>query len=900
MKLSVHGRRVLATVSALVLLVAMIPLSTLTLSALQTKAGREDLLAEHGGFDSASDFGTGKFWYPEGNNTAEAVRSETEGQNGSGALKLTRDGSGQAFVYATVSVTPGEEYTLSYYKKTTARLVAYITVRDNGSTAIERQDAAMNEYADWTRMTLSFTAPTSGKIRIDIGLNAGTGTALFDSFSLVSRTETTGSYLFNGDFEQENHTANWNGITGDDLTAIDATGGLDGSAALKIKNGGATVYSNKIDVTPDTAYTFSLWRKKDAPVQAYVQVFEFDAAGNLLGAPSTGRNYLTGTGTASDWQQYTFTHTMQSKTASMRLQILANAGSGAAWFDDITVTTSFKATEIPASALTLSESKAENGVSTFTFAVNGVTLPQSETALVNADPLQKLVTKDYRYLFGATVDTADRTDLKLVADGDSLTLQFADNDQSVYAVQKNAKKIVLPAETTFLDPTDVAKGYRLAEAVILYRNADGWSTTCKHSYDSYQRTTEPTCAREGTEKLTCSLCGYENTRNVEKDATAHGDKLHAVTAEPATCTETGIAAHWHCDGCGNNYSDEAGTVKLNDVTEPINATAHGDKLHAVTAEPATCTETGIAAHWHCDGCGNDYSDAAGTMKLDDVTEPINATAHGDKLHAVSAVAATCTETGIVAHWHCDGCGNNYSDEAGTVKLNDVTEPINATAHGDKLHAVSAVAATCAETGIMAHWHCDGCGNNYSDAAGTVKLNDVTEPIDATAHGEHLKMVNAVEATHETSGNILYYHCEECDRYFRDAAATEEITKADTVIPHGEHTYADKWSVDTENHWKECTCGSKTALGKHTFGAWTVTKQPTATEKGERECVCTVCGTPMREELPTVENKPSATPSEKPNDETPTTGVSTLPTVLAVVFAGVAFLAMCGTRRRKQA
>ena len=847
MKMSVHGRRVLATVSALMLLAAMIPLSTLTLSALQAKTGKTDLLAEHGGFDSADDFGTGKFWYPEGNNTEEAVWAETEGRNGSGALKLTRNNKGQAFVYATVSVVPGEEYTLTYYKKTTARLVAYITVRDNGSTAIERQDAVMNEYPDWTQMALSFTAPASGKIRIDIGLNAGTGSALFDGFSLVGSTETTGSYLFNGDFEQGDHTANWFSVTGDDLTAIDATGGRNGSAALRLKKGSATVYSNRIDVTADTTYSFSLWRRKDAPVQAYVQVFEFDAAGNVLAPPPTGRNYLTGLGTASDWQQYTFTHKTQSKTATLRLQILANAGDGTAWIDDITMTTSFKATEIPASVLTLSESKAENGMSTFTFAVSGVTLPQGEAALVNADPVQRLVTKDYRYLFGAKVDIADRTDLKLIGGGDKLTLRFADSDQTVYAVQKNAKKLVLPAETTFLDPTDVSKGYRLTEAVILYRNADGWSATCKHSYDSYQRMTEPTCAGEGTEKLTCSLCGYENIRNVEKDVTAHGDRLHAVPAVAATCTETGIVAHWHCDGCGN-----------------------------------------------------DYSDAAGTVKLDDVTEPIDATAHGDKLHAVSAVAATCTETGIVAHWHCDGCGNDYSDAAGTVKLDDVTEPIDATAHGDKLHAVPAVAATCTETGIVAHWHCDGCGSDYSDAAGTVKLDDVTEPIDATAHGERLKMVNATEATHEESGNILYYHCEECGRVFRDAEATEEITKADTVIPHGEHTYADKWSVDTENHWKECTCGSKTALGKHTFGAWTVTKQPTATEKGERECVCTVCGTPMREELPTVENAPSVTPSEKPNDETPATGESTLPTVLAVVFAGIAFLAMCGARRRKQA
>ena len=528
MKLSVHGRRVLATVSALVLLAAMIPLSTLTLSALQTKAEREDLLAEHGGFDSAEDFGTGKFWYPEGANTAEAVRSETEGQNGTGALKLTRDSSGQqAFVYATVSVVPGEEYTLTYYKKTTARLVAYITVRDGAPmTAIERQDAVMNEYPDWTRMELSFTAPASGKIRIDIGLNAGTGSALFDSFSLVSSTETTGNYLFNGDFEQENHTANWFSVTGDDLTAIDATGGRNGSAALRLKKSTVTVYSNRIDVTADTTYSFSLWRKKDAPVQAYVQVFEFNAAGNLLGAPSTGRNYLTGKGTASDWQQYTFTHKTQRETATLRLQILANDGDGTAWIDDITMTTSFKATGIPASALTLSESKAENGMSTFTFAVSGVTLPQGEAALVNADPVQRLVTKDYRYLFGAKVDTADRTDLKLIG-GDKLTLQFADSDQTVYAVQKNAKKIILPAETTFLDPTDVSKGYRLTEAIVLYRNADGWSTTCKHSYDSYHSVSDASNPL-GVSKFVCSLCGYEDTKPLEIAPAAKGASIRTA------------------------------------------------------------------------------------------------------------------------------------------------------------------------------------------------------------------------------------------------------------------------------------------------------------------------------------------------------------------------------------
>lgn len=42
-------------------------------------------------------------------------------------------------------------------------------------------------------------------------------------------------------------------------------------------------------------------------------------------------------------------------------------------------------------------------------------------------------------------------------------------------------------------------------------------------------------------------------------------------------------------------------------------------------------------------------------------------------------------------------------------------------------------------------------------------------------------IKAKAATVEAEGNIEYWHCEECGKYFDDAAATEEIAKADTVI-----------------------------------------------------------------------------------------------------------------------
>ena len=43
-------------------------------------------------------------------------------------------------------------------------------------------------------------------------------------------------------------------------------------------------------------------------------------------------------------------------------------------------------------------------------------------------------------------------------------------------------------------------------------------------------------------------------------------------------------------------------------------------------------------------------------------------------------------------------------------------------------------------------------------------------------------VEATEATQTQSGNIVYWHCTRCGRYFRDAALMQEIRLEDTVVP----------------------------------------------------------------------------------------------------------------------
>ena len=70
-------------------------------------------------------------------------------------------------------------------------------------------------------------------------------------------------------------------------------------------------------------------------------------------------------------------------------------------------------------------------------------------------------------------------------------------------------------------------------------------------------------------------------------------------------------------------------------------------------------------------------------------------------------------------------------------------------------------ATCTERAV-----CEVCGKAYGDLDGN--------------HHANLKHIDAKAATKTAGGNIEYWYCEDCGKYFADAAATKEIKQADTV------------------------------------------------------------------------------------------------------------------------
>ena len=70
-------------------------------------------------------------------------------------------------------------------------------------------------------------------------------------------------------------------------------------------------------------------------------------------------------------------------------------------------------------------------------------------------------------------------------------------------------------------------------------------------------------------------------------------------------------------------------------------------------------------------------------------------------------------------------------------------------------------ATCTERAV-----CEVCGKAFGDLDGN--------------HHANLKHIDAKAATKTAGGNIEYWYCEDCGKYFADAAATKEIKQADTV------------------------------------------------------------------------------------------------------------------------
>ena len=197
-----------------------------------------------------------------------------------------------------------------------------------------------------------------------------------------------------------------------------------------------------------------------------------------------------------------------------------------------------------------------------------------------------------------------------------------------------------------------------------------------------------------------------------------------------------------------------------------------------------------------------------------------------------------------------------------------------------------------------------------------------------AHTHSLTHHAAVAATCTTAGNIEYWECSVCHRKFRDEAGSTEVADADLLLPATGHHYETAWTSNEEGHYHVCAdCGEKSDFANHVFGAWvhtgshthecgvcgyketelctfgdwTVTKQPTATEKGEKQRTCLKCGYVEKAEIPATgtPTNPDGGNTSKPDSGSPQTGDSSHAALWIVLMLAAAGSAFGVSRKRKE-
>ena len=152
--------------------------------------------------------------------------------------------------------------------------------------------------------------------------------------------------------------------------------------------------------------------------------------------------------------------------------------------------------------------------------------------------------------------------------------------------------------------------------------------------------------------------------------------------------------------------------------------------------------TGEASHWHeCTKCRAKTDEAEHTDTNKD-----------HKCDVCDKVLSECTDTN--KDHKCDLCGKALSEHSGGK-------------------------ATCKDKA-----KCEFCGESYGE-------------LNANNHSD-LKHFPAVAATKTAEGNIEYWYCEGCGKYYSDKDGTKEIKKADTVTAKLKDDSKSPQTGDTSN------------------------------------------------------------------------------------------------------
>ena len=324
---------------------------------------------------------------------------------------------------------------------------------------------------------------------------------------------------------------------------------------------------------------------------------------------------------------------------------------------------------------------------------------------------------------------------------------------------------------------------------------------------------------------------------VETVTTAvHIHALIHTAAKEATEQAEGNVEYWYCSGCGKYFSDSAATNEITQAQTVIPKKEHAHILTHTAAKAATCIADGNKEYWYCSDCGKYFSDADATTETTLEALTIKALGHS----FVDGVCSRCGENdpsyipetnAVFSTWLSN---LDYFDRSGSWKTGETTKDNLGHAHE---HSIVPWNNTpryityklnglyCQLTGVFFQeyenrsekglvtlkisgdgkllWEGSVQGGvdpmefsidvtgvkelnlslsgYYSDLYNTA-LGDVALWETPAVHNHVLTHIAAKAATATEPGNIEYWYCADCEKYFADGEAKEEITKQSTIIP----------------------------------------------------------------------------------------------------------------------
>lgn len=242
----------------------------------------------------------------------------------------------------------------------------------------------------------------------------------------------------------------------------------------------------------------------------------------------------------------------------------------------------------------------------------------------------------------------------------------------------------------------------------------------------------------------------------------------------ATCYSSGEKGYYRCSKCGK-YFEKDGVAEIDggNIYIDIDENAHEFTYHAEV--PATCNEWGAIEYYECKNCGRYFSDADRREEI--FYSDLNIKPLGNyTLTFVNGAELNCTTDGVIEHWHCSVCNNNFEYENGLFGIYNIV-----LSKHHNITTVSEQAATCTAEGNIKYYHCEACEKNFSDSDCTTEISNADIVVAATGHS--LAHVDAEENTHDANGNIAHWHCNSCGKNFADEQATTQI---DVTISKGHH------------------------------------------------------------------------------------------------------------------